>query len=360
MTRTIAWLKDGLIMTFLLATAMAAMPPAARGDDTAASKTEQGYYLGAQVHGPNNKDRLTNPYMHTLPLEYVVEEAWTGKDGQFPASRVISLVAPMVVRQNDPGGPKYQEALGYTFVLNSPKYPGLCKMDDGTLVLTMTAALAEGSAVVTAGSAWDAIFAAEKKRTDVILYSKDNGMSWSQPRRIPGYRTTPMNLGGKKLMIRGWNSKIDVPEAFRFWFSDDAGQTWSDEEVVPPLPDGSPVLTDVAMNYPIEGDTIRFMLFLPRHNSRPTGAWTIIRRYNFVKHTWGETTFFAPEYRSTEGSMIRASNGDLVAVLRSGRNGSLRHLTAGEASSPRGRPTTARPGPNLPLILYTVTCTVVC
>jgi len=102
------------------------------------------------IHGSRNRDPLTNKAMHTRPLADVLEDQKTGPDGEYPPARVISCIAPVVVRQNDTAGPKYQEALGDTFLLNSPKYPGLCKMDDGTLVLMLTAALS-GEVVVQEG-----------------------------------------------------------------------------------------------------------------------------------------------------------------------------------------------------------------
>ena len=266
------------------------------------------------IHGPDNRDELTNEVMHTLPLQDVLEDQMTGSDGEFPPSRVISSLAPMVVRQNDPADPRYQEGLGYTFLLNSPKYPGLTRMDDGTLVLTLTAALS-GETVVDGGRT----LVDESTRTDVVLHSRDDGMSWSQPRRIPGYRTTPMSLGGRRLMIRGWNSKVDVPDTYRFWFSEDAGETWSEEEPVPPLPDGSRVITDVAMSFPVEGDTIRFMFYHdPGDRDR---AATVLWPYNYESHTWGAPIFFPREFRSSEASLTRAANGDLVASLRSARPG---------------------------------------
>ena len=268
----------------------------------------------AAIQGPDNADELTNSVMHTLPLADVLADQTTGSDGEFPPERVTSTLAPIVVRQNDPAGTKYQEATGYMFLLNSPKYPGLCQMDDGTLVLTLTAALS-GEMVVNDGRT----FVDEETRTDVILYSRDSGMSWSQPRRIPGYRTTPMSLGGSRLMLRGWSSKIDVPETYRLWFSDDAGQTWSDEEPIPPLPDGSWVITDVAMNFPVEGDAVRFMFF--HGPARDDRAGTVMRPYNFRTHTWGDPTFFPKEFMSSEASLTRAKNGDLVASFRSSRPG---------------------------------------
>ena len=255
--------------------------------------------------------------MHTLPLDEVTRDQWSSSNAEFPPTRVVSTVSPVVVRQNDPTGPKYQEAVGYSFLLNSPKYPGLCRMDDDTLVLTLTAALS--GETVTDGE--QRTFLDESTRTDVILFSEDDGFSWSQPRRIPGYRTTPMNLGGKRLMLRGWSGKEDLPETFFFWFGDDRGETWSDEEKVPFLPDGTGVITDVAMNFPIEGDTIRFMFFRYPGPDDPNRAATIMRPYNVRTHTWGEPTFFPKEFRSSEASLTRAINGDLVASFRSARPG---------------------------------------
>jgi hypothetical protein len=256
------------------------------------------------IHGANN-DKLTNQEMHTLPLETVVNNHRTGADGNYLPSRVISTISPIVVRQNDPGGAKYQEALSYSFLLNAPKYPGLTKMDDGTLVLTLTAALSGGPAYGT-----------DEGRTDVILFSQDDGMSWSQPHRVPGYRTTPMNLGGKRLLLRGWNSYIDTEDSFCFWFSEDGGLTWSDAEPVARLPDGQGVNTDVSPSMLIEGDTIRFMFYV-------SDTGTMMWPYNHEKHTWGEPYFFPEDWmafaRCSEASLTRAKDGALVASFRSSR-----------------------------------------
>ena len=257
-----------------------------------------------------NKDRLSNNVMHTLPLKAVIADHKTGSDGNYVRTRVISTVSPAVVRQNDPKGPRYQEGIGYTFLLNSPKYPGLCILDDGTLVLTLTAALS-GEIVKRKG----VTYVDENTRTDVILFSRDNGKSWSQPLRIPGYRTTPMNLGGKRLLLRGWASKYDVPETYRFWFSQDGGKTWSKEEKVAALPDGRRPITDVSPNMLIEGDTIRFMFY--------ARGGTLMRPYNHVQRKWGKPYSFPKSWmdmaRCSEASITRAKNGDLVGSFRSSR-----------------------------------------
>ena len=147
------------IYDFLVAFPAAAKPP-----------------LTGSIQGHHNKDKFTNSDMHTLPLEAVVADHQTGTDGQYLPTRVTSTVSPHVVRQNDPAGPRYQEGIGYTFLLNSPKYPGLCRMDGGRLVLTITAVLA-GEIVARN----DVQFVDENTRTDVMLHSTDNGLSWSQP-----------------------------------------------------------------------------------------------------------------------------------------------------------------------------------
>ena len=64
-----------------------------------------------------------------------------------------------------------------------------------------------------------------------------------------------MNLGGSKLMLRGWLSNVDVTDTFCLWFSDDAGQTWSQPERIPLLPDGRPYWNDLCHTPAIDGDT---------------------------------------------------------------------------------------------------------
>ena len=68
-----------------------------------------------------------------------------------------------------------------------------------------------------------------------------------------------MNLGGSRLVLRGWLGASTDTDPFCLWLSDDSGQTWSDPEEIPPLSDGQKVYTDVAPNFLIEGETIRFM-----------------------------------------------------------------------------------------------------
>ena len=275
--------------------------------------------------GPENEDELSSEAMHTISFDEAVSNHVTGTDGQFQATRVTTTVAPVVVRQHAiPGGaPRYQEASGYSFLFNSPKYPGLCAMDDGTLVLTLTVALT-GEVVVQEEDGIVRTFVDEGTRDDVILSSHD-GVEWSQPVAIPGYRTTPMNLGGDRLLLRGWTSKMDVPETFVLWFSSDRGKTWSEAEDVAPLPDGRRVITDVSPNMLIEGDLVHWLFMVESLPDSDWGAETCLRTYNHVTHSWKEPFFFPEAWirfgRTSEASLCRAGNGDMVASFRSGRPG---------------------------------------
>ena len=286
-----------------------------------------------RTQGPDNNDLLTSPWMHTISFADATTDHATGVDGQFERQRVASTVAPVVVRQHalPDGAAQYQEARGYSFLLNSPKYPGMTMLDDGTILLTLTVALT-GETVATEDGV---TLVDEATRDDVLLRSTD-GVNWEQPILIPGYRTTPMNLGGSRLMLRGWSSKVDVPETFCFWFSEDAGRSFNCEpEPVPPLPDGRRVITDVSPSMLVEGDTIYFMFMVadPEGEARggsgtPAGwdATTVLWKYNHVLHTWSNQPYFFPlEWRragrTSEASIIRAANGNLLASFRSGRPG---------------------------------------
>ena len=158
-----------------------------------------------------NNDKLTNS-IQTIPLEDVLKEHETDahQGGEFVNSRVISTTSSVVVRQDDPAGPRDQEGLGYNFLIHSQRLPGLTRMDDGKLVLTL--------AVDEPDRIGDEV-------KSYILFSDDDGLSWSQPLPSPGCGTTPMNIGGSKLMLRGWLSNVDINDTFCLWFSDDAGQT---------------------------------------------------------------------------------------------------------------------------------------
>ena len=136
----------------------------------------------------------------SVSLEAALRDHQTDAGGYFTAERVISTVLPVEVRQDAPGGPHYQEALGYRFLLCSPKYPGLCRMEDGTLVLTLSVVLR--AEAMLAGK--------DEGRTEVMLYSHDGGATWSQPHEIPGYRTTTWSGSRTQPLMMATDSVIST------------------------------------------------------------------------------------------------------------------------------------------------------
>jgi len=163
-------------------------------------------------------------------------------------------------------------------------------------------------------------------RGGFILFSRDDGMSWSQPRPapLPLDRCAPINLGGSRLMLRDGGNLV---------VSNDYGQTWSAPEPIPALPDGRPMYSDVAMNGLVEGDTIRLIFYTEKPSDIPGKTWTeggwtgqsLIMSYNVKTKQWSEPVFFpktpadGPEWATSEGSLTRAKNGNLVAAFRSRR-----------------------------------------
>ena len=249
----------------------------------------------------------------TLPPEQVAQEHYTDSSGMFPPTRVMSPVSAVVVRQDDPAGPRYQEALGYQFLINNAKFPGLTRMDDGKLVLTITTVKQVPLALESDQSSED---------VGLILFSEDEGMSWSQPQQIGVYRCTPVNLGGSKLMLRGYPiGYSDDTDTQSLGFSDDAGATWSGLEPVPSLPDGRPAYTDVALHPLVENGKARFAFYSPLPEDHPAraddiGAQTILRTFDSADHTWGEPDFLPVRWRSSEACITRAHDGVLVGAFR--------------------------------------------
>jgi hypothetical protein len=237
-------------------------------------------------------DKLTNS-IRTLPYAQVAREEKTDECGLYLKSRVISPIAPVVVRQDGRDGPRYQEALGYTFLLNSVKFPGLARMDDGLLVLTLSMQIERTN-----------------KRVGVLLFSEDEGRTWSQPRRIDVHRKTPFNLGGKKLLLGNT-------------ISENAGQTWRKLKPFPSkAPDGRTIRSsDLAYRPLVEGNTVTFAAWTPlpgyaRKRSGELFTQGVLWRYHFDTQKWDEPYYLPKSWGLNEGSLVRAKNGDLVAAFR--------------------------------------------
>jgi hypothetical protein len=256
-----------------------------------------------------NLEKLTNSIQEKSIERDLIEEN-TDEGGLYPPSRVISTISPVVVRQDNPNGPTYQEALGYRFLINRCAFPGLTSMDNGKLVLTPQAMLEP----LSAEKSQDA------SPVGLLLFSDDDGMSWTQPKRIGMRRCTPFNLGGEKLMLHGFSADDDSKSYL--CFSDDAGSTWGKPEPIPALPDGRFGHTDVAYHPLVEGDTVIFLLWSPvepGYSNLESGELfteIFLRRYHLSSHSWDEPVFLPRKWGLNEGSLIRAKDGALVAAIR--------------------------------------------
>jgi len=251
--------------------------------------------------------------IQTLPPGQVARELLTDASGMFPASRTISTISAVVVRRDNPDGPQYQEALGYQFLINNAKFPGLTRLDDGRLVLTLTA-----TAVLPASEA----SAQSTRDVGLVLFSGDDGMSWSPPQRIGIYRCTPVNLGGDSLLLRGYPvGHSDATDTQSLCLSDDAGTTWSELQPVPTLPDGRPASTDVALHPLVENGRARFVFYAPLQEDDPARrdgirTQTVIYPFDFGRASWEVPTFLPVAWRTSEGSIVRTQDGTLAGAFR--------------------------------------------
>ncbi len=208
--------------------------------------------------------------------------------GDFPSSWVTTPPAPVVVRRDGSDGPTYQEALGYGFMVYSMMRPRMVRMDDGRLVLIATA--------------WRHKNFHEEP---IILFSDDDGQSWSSPQPVPMHGSL-LNLGGNKLTIFG-ESAI---------FSEDGGKTWDEPRPVLKLPDGSPTAHHGSAL--VEGSHLTVVSYskAPPHGPMNWNAYSWLWSSHDAGHTWKTPIRLPAEWCTSEGSVTRAKDGALVVSLR--------------------------------------------
>ena len=216
--------------------------------------------------------------------------------GAYSTERVISPPMTIAVRQEHPGGPSYQEALSYTFLIHSMKFARLTQMDDGRLVMIATGWLEESPT---------------EERICFMIYSDDEGNSWTQPREIHRglERPEPVNLGSEKLLI------IPNDDPGFTCISHDKGQTWGEKRPFPTVPDGR--VTTRHGTVLVEGLTVSGVFTTERTSD--VAGWTaesMIRRSRDGGHTWNEGIWLPPQWQVSEGSLVRAADGALVVSLR--------------------------------------------
>gem|GEM_PF-1419135 len=161
----------------------------------------------------------------------------------------------------------------------------------------------------------------------VICFSSNRGDTWSDWRKIPESSGRPMNLtclDGGRLTFR----------SSRRFFSADYGRTWPDSNKLQPTSDGLPfhVEGNTWVDRDATGRAERVAALGWRYENGerwPTGAAiTLIRWSDDGGRTWGdevkprpwvyETEYQGKTYRRgvSEGAIVRAANGWLVAAVR--------------------------------------------
>ena len=254
--------------------------------------------LGCHADAMKSADGKVKSFVGSLPPEEVMEAEKTDPYGVYPMDWVISPKSSVVVRQEGPDGPTYQEAVGYTFFVNGMKFPRIVRLDDGRLILTAGASLHSGYIEDPISYNMDGI----------ILYSPDEGKSWSQP-KMRDHWGFMVNLGGDHVLDFGYGQKIGA--------SQDGGRTWGDYNPIPPLPDGTPTYHHGTVL--VEGDVISAIYF---YEAKPDSNWggaSLLRRSFDGGKTWSENLFLPKEWGTSEGSVTRAKDGALVIVLRTGQ-----------------------------------------
>lgn len=207
--------------------------------------------------------------------------------------RVITPISLSVVRKNIKK-PEYQEAESYSFLMKSPKFPHLERMDDGTIVLFVSALI-------------------KNERVGLMLKSKDEGKSWTTPVQTPFHRAGPVNLGNGKLMALHPGG---------YYLSNDGFETFSAFKKFPTLPDGRWLGTDAAYTRPlVEGNIMTFILCAPINDQidwekGKLFTQAVLMRYLINEDKLEVQKMFEPELALNEGSITRASNGNLVAAFR--------------------------------------------
>ena len=102
-----------------------------------------GVAVQAQVGGlPTARDvskpaRVPTP-RDTIPLERLKTLAARNAGAEFDPNRVITPHMPIGIRQEHPGGLRYQEGISYTFLVHSMKFAAMCRLGDGSIAMVGT------------------------------------------------------------------------------------------------------------------------------------------------------------------------------------------------------------------------------
>jgi hypothetical protein len=155
----------------------------------------------------------------------------------------------------------------------------------------------------------------------MVLCSDDEGATWSDPMYVHtgddgkpdcGLGTALTYIGDGKVMLYTHEPHVR-------WFSDDYGKTWGNTVPIDPAPDGEswelwdPALVDTD---PQTGKVVRIMETGYTSSSEPEHFQAYVRFSNDEGQTWSEP-ITVPEWEDmNEVCLVRAANGDIVAMCR--------------------------------------------
>ena len=99
-------------------------------------------------------------------------------------------------------------------------------------------------------------------------------------------------------------------------FSEDGGETWSEPQPFPSLPDGRAAFAHCT--FLAEGKRVTGVFYAEGKPHGPVGwtAFSYLRTSHDRGHTWGDPVFLPDAWQTSEGSIIRARDGALVVSLR--------------------------------------------
>ena len=275
---------------------------------------------------PVNYDEELNGRLQTLDARATSDFVHRDELKLHPDKRLVTEVYPHPIRKNTfAGKPHYFEGLTYRFLANKPEMHGVDVLDDGTPVITMTSSMRHRDF-------------ADRSRFDSLLFTGDrSGEAWDQPaRRTPFVYCTPMvvpALGPDTIIARGvYQLEKDKPLTyspedsecvFAYCRSDDRGATWGDIIPQPDLGHDRSIEADLCHQPLIEGTKLTFGFATkqqpPHEEDYPSGrlgSQSLLRTWHADTNTWDEPVFLPADLCTSECSVVRAKNGDLVVALR--------------------------------------------
>ncbi|MCP4817383.1 MAG: hypothetical protein GY888_33110, partial [Planctomycetaceae bacterium] len=250
---------------------------------------------------PTSRDASTSRKVptprDTIPLEKLKTMAARNASAEFDPNRFITPHMPIAIRQENRGGPVYQEGVSYTFLVHSMKFASMCRLGDGRIAMIGTGWL-DGTD--------------KEQRGSFLSYSSDEGKKWSQPVEFHRGLERPqlVSLGGNRLMI------IPGDDDGFLCHSDDAGKKWTEKKPFPRLSDGR--ITYHKGSALVEKDVVSaiFMATGEPHGPVQWRAQSLLRRSRDGGKTWQEGIWLPPQWQTSEGSITRATDGALVVSLR--------------------------------------------